>query len=84
MKIATLTVGLRDDMDAYYQEHKTIPSRAWVLSRIMTDEKDQPLYTEEEVRDLPLSEVEAIWQEFQEALNPVPLPSATDEPFSTG
>ena len=84
-KIAPLTVGLRDDMDSYYQEHDQVPSRAWVLSRILLDPKtDKPLYTEEEIRNLPLSSVEDAWSKFQEAIDPAPLDSAPPEPSSTG
>ena len=83
--IATITVGLRDDMDAYYQEHERIPSRAWVLSRIILDPKTgKPAYTEDEVRSLPLADVEDIWQEFQGELNARPTKSQEGASSSTG
>jgi len=70
-------------MDQFYQEHDRVPSRAWVLSRILVDGNGEPAYTEDEVRDLPLSEVEAVWQEFQGAMNAPPLPSPTSGGSST-
>ena len=84
-KIAPLTVGLRDDMDQFFQEHDQVPSRAWVLSRILVDPKsDKPLYTEDEIRKLPLADFESAWLEFQAASTPSPLDSAAPEPSSSG
>ena len=68
MKMKPLTVGLRDDMDAHYAEHGTVPSRAWVLSRILIDDEGHRMYSEAEVRELPLADVEQYWTAFEETL----------------
>ena len=68
MKMKPLTVGLRDDMDAYYAEHQTVPSRAWVLSRILIDDDGHRMYSEAEVRELPLADVEQYWTACEETL----------------
>ena len=75
MKMKPLTVGLRDDMDAYYAEHQTVPSRAWVLSRILIDDDGHRMYSEAEVRELPLADVEQYWTAFEETLT-APKPYA--------
>lgn len=67
-KIAAITVGLRDDIDLYFHENNRVPSRAWVLSRILVDDNDQPVYTEETARLLPIEEAENVWNDFQEAI----------------
>lgn len=66
--IAEITVGLRDDIDAYLHEHDRIPPRAWILSQILIDENGDKVYTEETARDLPIAEAESVWNDFQEAL----------------
>ena len=63
-----LTVGLRDDMDDYYANHDTVPSRAWILSRVLVDEDGHRAYSESEVRDLSLSEVQDYWDAFQASI----------------
>ena len=68
MRMRPLTVGIRDDMDAFYAEHQTVPSRAWVLSRILIDDEGNRMYSEEEARELPLADVEQYWNAFEETL----------------
>jgi len=70
-----LTVGLRDDMDDYYANHSTVPSRAWILSRVLVDEDGNRPYSEADARDLPLSDVQGYWDAFQASIN-VPESSA--------
>lgn len=63
-----LTVGLRDDMDDYYANHDTVPSRAWILSRVLVDEDGDRPYSEADARDLPLSDVQEYWDAFQASI----------------
>ena len=65
IELLPLTVGLRDDMDDYYANHSTVPSRAWIQSRILVDADGERQYTEAEARDLPLDQVQDYWDAFQ-------------------
>lgn len=65
-----LTVGLRDELDAYYQEHETVPDRAWVLCRVLVNQAGERAYTPDQIREMPLADVVDYWDAFQESINP--------------